>query len=106
MITGRAVSRRCEMCITKSTAAAARCPPTRAILIEVGQQLARARIENLRPNRHAHHRIRAFAAGSIAAFAVQATTGNMLRVITQVQQRIQRCVCDDPHVAAAAAIPS
>jgi hypothetical protein len=42
--------------------------------------------------------------GTFGAFAVQATTGNVLGVITKMQQRVQGRVSDDKDISAAATV--
>ncbi len=92
------------MRVAKSSAAAARREPARAVLIQVRQQIVRARIKNLGSDRHAHDRVGSFAPGSVAALAVQAAAGNVLGVVTQVQERVHRLVGDNPDVATAPAV--
>jgi hypothetical protein len=45
-----------------------------------------------------------FFAGSVAAFTMHAATGDVQRVVLQVQQSVQRAVGLDPHIATAATI--
>jgi hypothetical protein len=42
--------------------------------------------------------------GTIRTFAVQTAMGNVPRVITKVQQRVQRRICNEVNIAATAAI--
>src|SRR5205823_1174556 len=65
---------------------------------------ARLHVEDLRTRGHAHLRVRAFTARTVRAFAVAAALRVVLRVVAQVQERVERIVCDQPHVAAAPAL--
>ena len=104
MIAGRAIGRRGKVRVAKSPAPSAGREPARAVLIQVEQQIIRARIKDLSSDGHAHDCVSSFAAGSVAAFAVQAAAGDVLGVVAQVQERVHRLVGDDPDIATAPAI--
>src|SRR5215510_8844363 len=99
MIARRAIGRSCEVRIAESAASATRGAPARAVLIQIENQLVRVRIENLCSYRHSHNNISAVAASAIAAFAVQTAPGNVLGVVTEMEQCVQRRVGNDPNVA-------
>ena len=94
------------MCVPKSAPPTARGQPAVAIVIEIVEQIACISVKDLRAHRHAHNQIITFATRAIRAFAMRTTLGRMLRVIAQVQQRIQRPISYEDHIAAATTIAS
>jgi len=54
------------------------------------KKIACCSVKDLCANRHAHNQVSASMTGTIRAFAMRTSLGDVLRVITQVQQRVQR----------------
>src|SRR5258706_1652922 len=106
MVARRPIRRTGKVSVAKPAATAMGRQPTLVFRITVKQQLVSLRIKNLGPHRYADNDIGALFTGTIAALSVQTATGNMQRVITQVQERIQRRVPHDPHVTAATSVTS
>src|SRR5690349_16256092 len=92
------------MRISKSAAPAARGQPALAIFGKVVKQIARQRFKNLRSNRHTDDHVRALVSGAVAALGMRTAPGRVLGVITQMQERVQRFVSLEKHVATAAAV--
>jgi len=104
MVARSAISRSREVGVSESAAAAARGQPTIPIVTQVMQQIAGCSIKDLRPNGNSNKQVFAGAARTIRAFAMEPTLSDMARVVTQVQQRVQRSIGDQNYVAATAAI--
>jgi hypothetical protein len=92
------------MRVAKTAAATARSQPTVVWVTEVVKQIARCSVKDLCANRDAHDQVGARAARTIRALAMRTALGNVLRVITQMQERVQRGIGDEHDVAAATAI--
>ena len=90
------------MCVTKAAPTAASDQPTRPMLDKVMKQRARRRIKNLRADRHPHRHVGALTPGAVGALAMHSASRDMQRVVTKMQQRVQRLVRLQPHVPAAA----
>jgi hypothetical protein len=90
--------------VAKTSAATMGGQPALSVRVTVEQQVIRLRIKYLRPNGHADNHVGSFFARTIAAFAVQTASGNVQRVVTQMEQRIQRRITNQPNVAAATSV--
>src|SRR5690349_17181050 len=93
-----------EVRVAKTTAATARSQPTVVGVTEVVKQIARCSVKDLCAHWHAHNQVGAGMARTIRALAMRTTLGHVLRVITQVQQCVQRRIGDENDVASATAI--
>ena len=90
------------MRVTKAAPTTAGDQPTRPVLDKVMKQRARRSIKNLRADRHPHCHVGALAPGAVGALAMHSASRDMQRIVTKVQQRVQRLVRFQPHVATAA----
>src|ERR1044072_4595245 len=104
MIARRAIRRAREVRVAETTAATTRRQPAIAVVTQVVQQITCRSLKDLCSNRNANKQVFPRAARAIRSFAVQTARRNVTRVVTQVQQRIQRCIRDEDHVAAASAV--
>ena len=106
MVARSTIGRGREVRVSKSATPTARGQPAVAIVIEIVKQVACISVKDLRAHRHAHNQIITFATGTIRTFAMRTALGNVLRVIAQVQQRVQRAISYKDNIAAATAIAS
>src|SRR6185312_4515556 len=93
-----------ELSIAKPSAAAFRDQKASSVFSKVFDQVSSQSVKDLRAHRHSDYRIGAFTSRALRTFTMHATPGNMLGVVTQVKQRIQRAISYDPNIAAATAI--
>src|SRR6266481_7697910 len=100
MVTRRAICRTGKVRVAETSPTAMRSQPALSVGVTVKQEFIRLRIKHLGPHRHADNYVCAFFAGTIAALAMQTATRNVQRVVTEMQQRIQRRIPQDPDVAA------
>src|SRR6185369_8080696 len=94
------------MSVSKSATATARGQPLRAILAQVVKQVTGRSNKDLCANRHAHNQVNTAVAGTIRSFTVRTALGFVRRVVTKVQQRVQRRIRNHDHVATASAVAS
>jgi hypothetical protein len=92
------------MRVSEAAATAPRREPTLMILREVVQQIACGGVEDLCADGDAHNRVLAVSPRTLRALAVPPALGQVLRVITKMQQRIERLVSFYPDISAAPAI--
>src|SRR4029079_13109306 len=92
MVARSTISRGREGRVSKTTTATARGEPTIAIVTEVVKKITRCSVKDLCANRHAHNQVSARMARTVRTFTMRTPLGDVLRVITQVQQRVQRCI--------------
>src|ERR1043166_962508 len=104
MVARCSISRGSEVRVSETTTATARSEPAVAIVTEVVKKIACCSIKDLCAYGHAYNQVVAVAAGTIRALAVRATIRDVLRVIAQMQQRVQRCISKQNNVATAATI--
>src|SRR6266403_3155970 len=104
MVTRCAICRTGKVRVAEASATAMRSQPALSVGITVKQEFIRLRIKHLGPYRHADNYVCAFFARTIAALAMQTATGDVQRVVTQMQQRVQRRISQDPDVAAPASL--
>jgi hypothetical protein len=104
MVARRAIRRSREVCVTKTAAATARRQPAVAVVTQVVQQVTCRSLKDLCSDWNANNQIVAMMARAIRTFTMQSTLGDVTRVITQVQQRVQRSIGDENHVTAATTI--
>src|SRR5260370_17129700 len=104
MVTRCAICRTGKVRVAETSATAMRTQPALSVGLTVKQGFIRLRIKHLGPHRHADNYVCAFFARTIAALAMQTATGDVQRVVTQMQQRIQRRISQDPDVTTAASI--
>ncbi len=104
MVARGTVSRGREVCISKTTTATARGYPAVAIVTEIVKKIVCCSVKDLCANRHAHNQVSAVVPRTIRAFAMRSTLGDVPRVITQVQQCVQRSIGNYNDVAAATTI--
>src|SRR5258708_7240506 len=104
MVARRAVRRAGKVRVAKTSASTVRGQPALSVRVTIKQQFIRLWIKHLRADGHANNHIRALFARTIAALSVQTAAGDVQRVVTKVQQRIQRRVTDEPNVATAASV--
>src|SRR5882762_51183 len=102
MVAGRAVRRAGKVRVAKTSSTAMGGQPALAIGVTVKQEFIRLGIKDLRADGHADNHIRSLFARTIAALSVETAAGDVQRVVTQMQERIQRRVPDHPDVTAAA----
>jgi hypothetical protein len=104
MVAGRAISRTGEVRVAKASATTVSSQPALAVNHTIKQQFIRPGIKHLRADGHAHNHVGAFFTSTIAAFAVHPAPRYVQRVVTQMQECIQRQVSHDPDIAAATAV--
>src|SRR5438132_5113148 len=90
------------MRVTKAAPAAASDQPPGRVLNQVMKQGIRGRIKNLRADRYPHRHVGAFAPRAVGALAMHSAARDVQRVVTKMQQRVQRLVRLKPHIATAA----
>src|SRR6185369_8376940 len=99
-----AISRSRKVRVAKSAAATLGRLPALTGFSKVKQQLARYRIEDLSSDWHTHNDVIAFFSRSVAALTVHAASGDVQRVVAQMQQRVHSFIRDQPHIATATAV--
>src|SRR5262245_25391129 len=104
MIARRAIRRSREVRVAETTAATTRCHPAIAVMTQSVQQITGCKIKDLCSNRNANNQLFAVAARAIRSLTMQTTVRDVARVVTQVQQRVQRSIRDEDHIAAATTI--
>jgi hypothetical protein len=87
--------------VSKTATAAAGSQPAIALVTQVVQQLTCRSIKDLCSDWNANNQVFPSAAGAIRSLAMQATRRDMARVVAQVQQRVERSIRHEDHVAAA-----
>src|SRR3977135_139192 len=102
MVTRRAICRTGKVRVAETSPASMRSQPALSVAVTVKQEFIRLRIKHLGPHRHAHNYICALFTRTIAALSMQTATGNVQRVVTQMEERIQSRISHDPDVTAAA----
>src|SRR5712691_6614524 len=90
------------MRVTKAAPTAASHQPTRPVLDKIMKQRIRGRIKNLRADRYPHRHVGALAPRAVGALSMHSAPRDMQRVVTKMQQRVQRLVRLKPHIATAA----
>jgi hypothetical protein len=84
------------------TAAATACrEPAIAVVTQVVKQVACRSLKDLCSNRNANNQVFPSVTRTIRPFAMQTTLRNVAWVVAQVQQRVQRSIRDQDHIAAA-----
>ena len=104
MVARRAIGGSREVRISKPAAAAARRQPAIAVVTEIVQQVAGCCVKDLCPDWNSNYQIVAIMSGTIRSLTVRTTLGSVLRVVTQMQERVERTVCNEDHIAAAATV--
>jgi hypothetical protein len=74
------------------------------IVGEIVKQLSGRSVENLCSNGHLYDHVSSFPAVSVRSLAMAAAFRMMLRVVSQVQKRVQAFIGLEPNVAAFAAV--
>src|ERR1043165_5820277 len=100
MITRRAGRRSREVRIAEAAAPAACSEPALARMRKIVEQISSYRVEDLCADGDFHHQIFAVAPRTVRALAVASTLRFVLRVVAQMQQRIERLVGLKPEIAA------
>jgi hypothetical protein len=92
------------MRVAEAAAATACRQPAVAVVTQVVQQVARNSLKDLCSNWNANNQVFAVMSRAIRSLTMQTTGCNVARVITEMQQRVQRSIRDEDHIAAATAI--
>src|SRR5262245_55563500 len=95
-----------EVLVAESARSAPGCDEPLAAVADVGDNLSAARVGNHRSQRDGNFQVRAIATMHRAAHAVAAVLGPIVRMMGQVQQRIDVRIADDDDIPALATIPA
>src|SRR5690349_7048242 len=104
MVARRAIGRGREVCVAKSAAATARREPASAVVTQVVQQVTCCSLKDLCSHWNANNQVFAVMARAIRSFTMETALRDVARVVTQMQQRVQRSIGDEDHVATATTI--
>ena len=92
------------MSIAEASAAPSRRQPTSAVRRQIPKQFPGLNFEDLSADGNTHSLIRAFAAGTIGTLAMHSPVRNVLGVVAQVKQSIQRRISHQPNIPASSAV--
>src|SRR5215216_1332353 len=104
MVARSAIRRGREVRVTETAAAAMRSQPAIAVVTQVVQQVTCRSIKDLCPHRNANNRIFAVMARTIRALTMQTTLRYVAWVVAQVQQGVERSICDENYIATATTV--
>src|SRR4051794_2706546 len=104
MVARSAIRRSRKMRVAETAAATAPREPAIAVVTKVVQQVACRCFKDLCSNRNANNQVFAVMSRAIRSLTMQTTLRNVARVITQMQQRVQRSIRDEDHIATATTI--
>jgi hypothetical protein len=90
--------------VSKTTSSSTRSEPTISVMIQVVKQVTCCSIKDLCSNWNSNYEVLAFASGPIRTFTMQTALRRVVRVVTKVQQRVERSIGQDDYIAAAPAI--
>jgi hypothetical protein len=104
MVARCAIGRGREVGVAKAAAATACRQPAITVVTQVVQQVTCCSLKYLCSHGNANNQIVAVMARAIRSFTMQSTLRDVARVVTQMQQRVQRRIRDEDHVATATTI--
>jgi len=90
--------------VPKTASASTRSEPPIAGMIQVVKQVTCRSVKDLCSNWNSNYEVLALASGPIRTFTMQTALRGVVRVITKVQQRVERIIGQHDYIAAAPAI--
>src|ERR1041385_2937757 len=104
MVTRSAIRRSREVRVAETAPATARREPAITVLTQVVQQVSCRSLKDLCSHRNSNNQVFALMARAIRSLTVQTTLRDVTWVVAQVQQRVQRSIRDEDHIAATTAV--